>query len=270
MTLLYPTSRFSPSILSNYVESYNCYEFDTSKSSNVFRLYPEGVIEMVFQLGSTILHKTSYCSKWDNRHNAFIGGLHTAGYLIKPQPGTRVLTVRFHPGMAKYFIPADLCHFTNGIFPLTEIWPQKGKELSLQLELAQCLTKQINILQNFLVQQFNEHRQTNIDDTVQLICSKQGLIDLKTLSETARLSTAQFRKRFKTEVGISPKYFARIVRVNAIIQKLIQQPSYKKLGDIAYQFNYFDQSHFIHDFKLVTGISPKVFSNLHYSKVPAI
>ena len=85
------------------------------------------------------------------------------------------------------------------------------------------------------------------------------MVDLKSLAELACLSTAQFRKRFKTEVGISPKYFARIIRVNAIIDTLKKQTLSQKLGDIAYQFNYFDQSHFNHDFKTVTGSLPKAF-----------
>ncbi|MEL7422020.1 MAG: helix-turn-helix domain-containing protein, partial [Bacteroidota bacterium] len=71
------------------------------------------------------------------------------------------------------------------------------------------------------------------------------------------LQTRRLQQRFKHEIGISPKTFQRTIRINQVIERLVAGPA--KLTDLAYQAGYFDQSHFIRDFRHFTGLTPRTF-----------
>jgi len=72
------------------------------------------------------------------------------------------------------------------------------------------------------------------------------------------LGQRRVEQRFKKEVGISPKLFHRTLRVNAAIKEMIARPD-DSLTDISYRSGYYDQSHFIRDFKKFTGVTPSGF-----------
>ena len=68
----------------------------------------------------------------------------------------------------------------------------------------------------------------------------------------------RLEQRFKKEIGISPKLFSRTIRVNNAIEQMKVKTG-KSLTQLALENNYFDQSHFINDFKQFTGYSPSKF-----------
>ena len=71
------------------------------------------------------------------------------------------------------------------------------------------------------------------------------------------LGIKQFERTFSKYVGVNPKKFASIVRFQNVIQ--INSKDKRTLSQIAIDNGYYDQSHFIHDFKSITGLTPKAF-----------
>ncbi|TXJ23716.1 MAG: AraC family transcriptional regulator [Chitinophagaceae bacterium] len=69
------------------------------------------------------------------------------------------------------------------------------------------------------------------------------------------LSTRQFERNFKEFAGFSPKLYSRIIRFQSAIEQYGQTG--KSLTEIAYDCGYYDQSHFIHDFKEFSGLHPR-------------
>jgi methylphosphotriester-DNA--protein-cysteine methyltransferase len=67
-----------------------------------------------------------------------------------------------------------------------------------------------------------------------------------------------FRRHFVMQVGISPKTFCRIVRINRIFKDIEMNPDVD-INDLVYKYNYFDQAHFINDFKDIMGETPLSF-----------
>jgi len=59
-------------------------------------------------------------------------------------------------------------------------------------------------------------------------------------------------------IGITPVLFARICRFQTALT-LLRQGRFHSLTDIAYTLDYYDQTHFIHDFKLFSGASPRIY-----------
>ncbi|PJJ59955.1 AraC family transcriptional regulator [Hymenobacter chitinivorans] len=87
------------------------------------------------------------------------------------------------------------------------------------------------------------------------IRNQHGQVALEDLARAAQLSRRQLERRFVAEVGITPKLYARIARFNHVFQLLEQEPLLP-WPDISYQCGYFDQAHFIREFRSFTGEAP--------------
>lgn len=90
------------------------------------------------------------------------------------------------------------------------------------------------------------------------IVREGGNVSMKQLQDTLRLSERSLERRFKQNVGISPKLFARICRFQASLHQVKNQ-NYDKLSDVAFDSGYADQSHFTRTFKEFTGIRPEQY-----------
>ena len=84
----------------------------------------------------------------------------------------------------------------------------------------------------------------------------KGTIRIKELNEKLFISQSPFEKRFRKVVGTSAKKFASIVRFNSVLDNMNET---KSLTEICYENNFFDQAHFIKDFKKFTGNTPENF-----------
>ena len=82
--------------------------------------------------------------------------------------------------------------------------------------------------------------------------------DIHDISEKVNISQRQLERKFKELIGVSPKQYARLIRINKAIGMLRKNPSLT-LTDIAYYFGYFDQAHFNKDFKHITNQTPSSF-----------
>jgi AraC-like DNA-binding protein len=68
----------------------------------------------------------------------------------------------------------------------------------------------------------------------------------------------QLERHFRKQIGISPKQLSKAIRLQATLNLLINKKS-ETLTDIAYESDYFDQNHFIKDFKDLVGFTPKEY-----------
>ncbi|MEL6812254.1 MAG: AraC family transcriptional regulator, partial [Bacteroidota bacterium] len=74
-----------------------------------------------------------------------------------------------------------------------------------------------------------------------------------------------FIQQFKKYAGLTPKVFHRIMRFNEILQQ-IHKKEHIAWSQVAYQFGYTDQSHFIKEFKEFSGFSPEEFIEADHHK----
>src|SRR5690606_38410352 len=83
----------------------------------------------------------------------------------------------------------------------------------------------------------------------------------------------QLERKFLKQIGMSPKQLGKVVRLQTALKLLVNQKA-ETFTEIAYESEYYDQNHFIKDFKEFTGTTPKEFltdeqmtlSSLFYTK----
>lgn len=85
-----------------------------------------------------------------------------------------------------------------------------------------------------------------------------GRLRIDALAQRAMMSERQFTRRFATQVGLTPKLFARTVRFNAVLDAKARSPRVS-WTELVHRWGYADQSHFIRDSHAFAGGAPAGF-----------
>lgn len=125
-----------------------------------------------------------------------------------------------------------------------------------QLAEAKTDLERIHLVESFLLSQL-QHRNpdTLVTQALHLIISSNGTLRINELSQKLHISQSPLEKRFRKTVGATPKKFSSIIRLHSVIKNA----SLNNLTTLGLESGYFDQSHFIRDFKTFTGQTPEQF-----------
>ena len=152
-----------------------------------------------------------------------------------------------------FCVPAT--ELTNQSVDIKTLCGKEGEILEEKIMLAADNDQRINLVMAFLEARLKNVRTefARIGSTIKAISNSYQTVSVKSLAENNFLSVRQFERRFKEFSGFSPKLFLRIARFNSLLSKHFQN---KPLTEIAFDFGYYDQSHFIHDFQKFSGHNP--------------
>ena len=135
----------------------------------------------------------------------------------------------------------------------------RSELLNIEEQLAEAKTdkQRISTVEQFLVgKMINPNPDKLVLAALALIHKSKGNIRIKELTERLHISQSPLEKRFRQIVGASPKKFASIVRLQNTIQNYNNVFSLTELG---YEAGFYDQAHFIKEFKTFTGETPEKF-----------
>lgn len=181
---------------------------------------------------------------------------------FRPYAGLRFMTVQFNSYGMYYVngIPVSELHDT--LFSLDSFFkPSEIDEIVSRLRESTSIEEKFRTLEAFLL------RRTEIPDIDPRLpyaiaaLKFQRHFRIDELSETLCLSSRGLLKLFKKHVGISPAHYKKIARFNQAASAILNRPE-SPLTQIAIECGYYDQAHFIKDFRECGGISPSEFLQL--------
>jgi AraC-like DNA-binding protein len=206
----------------------------------------------------SVRYRGSISIEENNLPDIVLSGIRKSAKNVRYAGQSGNLLVRFTPGGAAAFFSEPSNEWVNQSLPAAFLknysdireWPDR---------LATCDTKEEKIacLEQVLVSRLiNPQPDPLILLAIQKIRSARGLIPIRQLTRDLYLSQDAFEKRFRQTVGTSPKHFSTIVRLRNAIHTHSNTSS---LTDTALSAGYYDQAHFIKDFKGFTGQPPGQF-----------
>ncbi|HOO08377.1 MAG TPA: helix-turn-helix domain-containing protein [Cyclobacteriaceae bacterium] len=145
----------------------------------------------------------------------------------------------------------------NELPDLTTLLGGEGERLTEKMMLAGSNVQRLQIINGFLEQRLTGVDPPGIVNATHQIFNRNGLVNVKNLAAQSSLSQRQFERKFKEFIGFTPKSFSKVVRFNALLWNY-KRPN-ASLTEMAYDFDYYDQAHFIQDFKQFSGYNPKTY-----------
>ncbi len=256
-------------LLSNFVECYWTALADRPPFREKESLIPDGTIELMFNFGDNY-------SKFKNGIKTPVKGSHIIGIRkktlqISQTNKQNIFSVRFKLGGVYPVIKIPVYSFANDFFELDLLLGNEYKELEEKLYETLSTKKRIEIIEDYLLKKIYGN---NMDDyNFVEACSKLLLqnpsMDIKTLSDNFNTNYKTIERKFQKVMGLTPTELLKIRRFNNAVFSMYSC-KYNSLTAIAYKCGYFDQSHFIREFKQLTTFSPKEFLKEQFTIVQVI
>ncbi len=179
------------------------------------------------------------------------------------------LGVMFHAGQAHLFLKASAQSLTDRVVSLDDLWGPDARALQARLAELRAPTEKIRVLEAALLRRLRVGRSSeSLQPLARWIEDRRGNVSVAKLSELTGVSRQHLARRFRQEVGVSPKQFCRFVRFHALVNHAYFA-RYLDWAAMAAEFGYYDQAHLIAEFKEFTSLPPgRFFPRLLASPAP--
>lgn len=247
--------------LKKYVKCYFTYQSSTDCISED-TVFPNGCMEIIFNLGSG-RWQTLVGTEYINTPSIELWGQLVQPLSIRAVGKNTMLGVRFHPHASAFFLGEKIDQFTNKVVDFGDLSGRAVRILHQRLLNTAGDDKRIALVEQFLLQQLSISEKKArkfevVHDIMREIKREDFLENIQGIATRYGISSRYLQKLFVQYTGLTPKLYTKINRFQNSLQLVGRKDT--TLTSIAYDCGYFDQSHFIREFKSFTGITPSVYS----------
>lgn len=261
-------TQFSPaSPLDKHIEKVLHFK-DFVPQHSIERVIPTGHIFLIFELdgfvrytyhAETLEPDKSFTKVW-------ISGMHKNFLSISAHERSEMLVVQFKSSGALPFLYFPVEQLNDQVLPAEQLFGEEIITLREKMLSMNDAGQKFAAIEQWLVSRFDKQREAPQDllDFIQVLQTKPVSL-LHELVEQYPHTQKQLILHFKKYVGLTPKYYQRILRFNEILQ-IIYQKKEIAWAEIAYQCGYSDQSHFIKEFTHFSGFNPMEFIRREFNQ----
>jgi len=190
--------------------------------------------------------------------NYFLYGQTIEPIELEIQGAYKLIVFQLYPFATRLLLGINPKEINDACYDLMQIKDiQTDKTISCLIK--ENTKKQIEIISDYILELVKKSS-SNLDNSIKLaistIIDSKGKIQIRQLREQLFITERTFERRFRKEIGVTPKQFAKIIQFSFSLNQ-IQESDYNELTDIAYDNGFADQSHFIRSFKKYTGETPR-------------
>jgi len=242
------------------------------------RLLPTGTTEMVINLEEDRIPLPGR-SGGEGREvpGAVVCGAHSEFFEIETACERHVAGVHFKAGGAFPFLEARADELHNQHVALDALWGVRAGALRTRLLEAATIEEKFRAMEEALLgaalartKRRGKKAWTERHSAVAYALQEfQDAPHARTVTEVTRgtgLSPRRFVELFSEEVGLTPKLFCRVLRFQGVLTRLAKDEKIE-WTDVALACGYFDQAHFIRDFRAFSGINPTTYLAVHTENV---
>lgn len=266
---------FPPPPLADFVALFWVYE-GYQQPHEKERLLPDGSMELVINLreNRTRVYDRRDIEKIETLAGSLIVGAHSEFFVIDTAEQNTVIGVHFKPGGAFPFFDPPATELRNSLLSLDALWGAQAGELRERLLEAGTPQAMFHVLEEVLLAKAAQRLERH-PAVAFALREFHGVPHTRTIAEVTGqigLSPKRFIQVFGDEVGLTPKLFCRVRRFQKVL-RLIGKGARVDWAGVATDCGYFDQAHFIHDFRAFSGLNPSTYlaqRTEHLNHVPIL
>jgi AraC-like DNA-binding protein len=250
--------------LKGYIDKMWVFESDARLPGEDMRLLvPDGRLLMLIPFHNVLLGKMNERTHIAKEQEIALVGITDVPSVIDTlhDGPIGIIGIDFKPLGAYRFFHWNLKEIRNDLHPIPDLLGKIGRELVTNISEREFVAHKIRLLQDFLLKLFQSTPADAIFEyCVRKIEQSKGGITIRELEQQTGYSGRWLNRKFEERLGLSPKNFSSIVRFQYYYQALLTNTSgilrHKEFYD-----HYYDESHFIREFKRFTGLPPVKLEN---------
>lgn len=223
------------------------------------RILPDGSMELIVNLreDQVRVYNPGDIHHCETRRGSAIAGPHSRFFVIDTAEQISVAGVHFKPGGAFPFFGLPAEELRDAHVSLEDLWAVAAGDLREQLLAARSARDKFQVLERCLLMQ----ALGTLDRDPAVVFALREFSRSRTVaSVTGQIgfSARRFIRIFSEEVGLTPKLYCRVRRFQRVLRRIGMGREVDWAG-VAVECGYFDQAHFIHDFRSFSGINPTTY-----------
>ncbi len=240
--------------LKNCIKSFWLIDSEGDKSSFVQKIIPDGYPELIFHYKSTF--RANISGEWFLQDKYLVAGQIRNHFFLENTGEIGMFGIKLQPWTLKLLFNIDINLLTDMVISIADAKLSILNPLKDILINEKPFESKVEIIENWFIDNI-DLKNENISkgqNAVQYFIDKNGEISIQEVLEFIDISQRSLERYFKAYIGLTPKFYSRIIRFTNVF-KLVKAENFN-WSDIAYLAGFYDQSHFIKNFKEFTGEEP--------------
>lgn len=220
------------------------------------KIIPDGYCEIVLHYGDKYRIKTH--DEWEEQAKMLLSGQCRQFFFLENTGASAMLGIKLMPVSAYVLFQCEMSVLLDRVVPLVSVTNALPPTELLQRELNPETRIQLAVkwIEEILIPKRYDEVSRIAVITDQII-EQKGLADIESIAQLNGITRRHVEREFKRIIGLTPKYFSRIIQFSYIFEAM--RANDHGWVDVALNSGYFDQSHFIRNFKAFTGESPSQY-----------
>lgn len=247
--------------LSQFIESFIYYR-GYNPVHSIDRFLPDGYINIVISLSDApqYIYDNETLKEIQACRNVWFSGIRNNYITIPSGKESEMFIINFHRGKAYPFVQMPLHELTDCVVDGDLVLSHEIMDLREMIQDAPHIVQKFHKTEKFLLKKFASRLIVNpfIDYAVNKIVQSPNQLSIEQIANKVGYSQKHLIQLFKEKVGLPPKGFLKIMRFQKAMQDISTMPV-PDWKDIAFESGYYDQAHFINDFKAFSGFTPNQY-----------
>ncbi len=231
-------------------------QVDTAIGAVICPYPPAPQDSLFFYLSDLISVKKQSERHYISQPRSVVVGTQLEGVSININQRHKAVRVGFHPGGMHRLLGISMTELIDNNYNAEDVFGNELRDLNNRLQEASTSDEIKTLIENFLMGKLIRARASlPFDKAMQELVIRGGNMAMDRVADLACVSVRQFERLSNQRVGMSPKLYARLVRFSRAY-RIRENFSHLSWTEIAHHCGYFDQMHFIRDFKFFAGVTP--------------
>ena len=250
--------------LNKFIELLIYYE-KASFDHKVDRFLPNGDTEILidFHDGPQYIYDNDSLTEIQACRHVWTSGVRTEPITIPSGNGAAMMVIIFKKGMASPFFPFPMAEISDSVVDADLVWGREFGDVRDRMLAESDISKRFDLIENFLLARFRSQLTVNpcVEYAVREMTVRPDVVSISKMNAKIGYSQKHFTDIFRRGVGLTPKAYLKIMRFQKAVQA-IDSADTIDWGTIAQDCGFYDQAHFINDFRHFSGFTPERYATV--------